>query len=320
MQGLLTRGLLMRGVPCVALALLAGCGGASADSGINAAFRIENAQYIPGEIDSTSPDGGTADAMLPVVHTVTTINGTIQPGTTGHTLGGTLGPGSTAVLIGMRGDIGHWVVPVSTVDQNTPGDFDFSAKATFGYDLPPPPLQIVLRATNLAGEVGPPRIQTFSLAKTPPPGAMVISLEWDTEADLDLHVQLPTLGDGGIREISTRKRTSLVPPAPGDPAATPEDIQNAAYLDTDSNGQCVIDGRRNENVIWPVTPELGQYIVRVDTFSMCGEVAANWRVRVFIDGDEQTGLGRTGQSMDVDTRYPHGTGAGVQAVVFDYQP
>jgi hypothetical protein len=304
-----------------ALVLVVGCGGASADSGINAAFRIENAQYIPGEIDTTSPDGDTTDALLPMVHTVTTINGTIVPGTTGHTLAGTLGPGSTAVLIGLSGDIGHWVVPVSTVDQQTPGDFAFSAKATFGYNLPPPPLKIVLRATNRAGEMGPSNTQIFGLVKPPAPGAMVVSLEWDTEADLDLHVQLPTQGaDGGFREISTRKLTSLVPPAPGDPGPTPEDIQNAAYLDMDSNAQCVIDGRRNENVIWPITPETGLYVVRVDTFSMCGEVAANWRVRVFINGDEQTALGGTGQSMDVDTRFSHGTGAGVQAASFDYQP
>jgi hypothetical protein len=300
---------------------LAGCSGASSDSGIGAALRLENAQYVPGEIDSTSSDGGTdTDALLPAVHTVTTINGTILPGTSGHTLGGTVGPGSTAVLIGLRGDVGHWIVPVGTVDQATPGDFDFSTKATFGYNLPSSPLSVVLRATNRAGDVGPARIQTFGVAPSVVQGAMVVLLEWDTEADLDLHVQLPTLGDGGIREISTRKRTSLVPPAPGDPAPTPEDIQNTAYLDMDSNAQCVIDGRRNENVIWPVTPEPGQYVVRVDTFSMCGEVTANWRVYVFINGVEQVGLGRTGQSMDVDTRYPHGTGAGVQAVVFDYQP
>jgi len=303
-----------------ALVLLVGCGGASADTGINAAFRIENAQYIPGEIDSTTRDAGASDAMLPVVHTVTTINGTIQPGTTGHTVAGTLGPGSTAVLIGLRGDIGHWVVPVSTVDQNTPGDLAFSAKATFGYNLPSPPFQIVLRATNRAGDSGPPTSQTFGVLQPPAPGVMVVSLEWDTEADLDLHVQLPTLGDGGLREISTRKRTSSVPPAPGDPPATGDDVQKLAYLDLDSNSQCVIDGRRNENVIWPVTPEAGHYVVRVDTFSMCGEVAANWRLRVFIDGEEQSALGRTGQSMDVDTRNPHGSGAGLQAVAFDYQP
>jgi hypothetical protein len=311
----------MRAWMVASLLSLAGCGGASADSGLGAALRLDNAQYVPGEIDSTWPDGGAAtDALVPAVHTVTTINGAVLPGTTGHTLAGTVGPGSTAVLIGLRGDIGHWIVPVGTVDQATPGDFDFATKATFGYNLPASPLQVVLRATNREGEAGPPRIQTFGVAPTPVQGAMVVWLDWDTEADLDLHVQLPTLGDGGIREISTRKITSLVPPAPGDPAPTPEDIQNAAYLDMDSNAQCVIDGRRNENVIWPVTPDPGQYVVRVDTFSMCGEVAANWRVRVFINGIEQAALGRTGQSMDVDTRYPHGTGAGVQAVVFDYQP
>lgn len=299
--------------------LLVACGGASPDSGVNAALRVEGAQYIPGELDSRGTDAGAVDGGAPVIHTITTVNGTIQAGTTGHTLGGTVSAGGTAVLIGLRGDTGHWVVPVSTVDQNTPGDLAFSAKVTFGYNLPPPPIEVVLRATNRAGQIGPAKIQTFGVGPSAVNGAMVISLEWDTQADLDLHVQLPS-ADGGIREVSTRKRTSAVAPAPGDPPLTDDDYQNVAYLDLDSNALCVIDGRRNENVIWPITPEAGTYTVRVDSFSMCGEVAANWVVRVFIGGEEQVALGRTGQSMDVDTRFSHGTGAGVQTVTFNYQP
>lgn len=299
--------------------LLAACGGASPDTGIGAALRVEGAQYVPGELPSTTTETAVADAGLPTVNTITTVNGTVAPGTTGHTLGGTVGPGGTAVLIGLRGDTGHWVVPVSTVDQNTPGDFAFSAKVTFGLDLPPPPFEVVLRATNRAGDMGPPKIQTFGAAPSAIAGAMVISLEWDTQADLDLRVQLPGQ-DGGLREVSTRKRTSAVPPAPGDPPLGDEDYKNVAYLDMDSNSLCTIDGRRNENVIWPITPEPGTYTVRVDSFSMCGEISANWVVRVFIDGTEQTSLSRTGQSMDVDTRFPHGSGAGVEAVTFNYQP
>jgi hypothetical protein len=303
-------------LPCL---LLVACGGASPDSGVGAALRVEGAQYVPGALDSTAADAGTSDSGLPTIHTITTINGTIQPGSTGHTLGGTVSPGGTAVLIGLRGDTGHWVVPVSTVDQNTPGDFAFSAKVTFGYDLPAPPLEVVLRATNREGEMGPPKIQTFGIAPSAITGAMVISLEWDTQADLDLHVQFPS-ADGGIREVSTRKRTSAVPAAPGDPPLTDDDYKNVAYLDMDSNAQCVIDGERNENVIWPITPEAGTYTVRVDTFSMCGELSANWLVRVFIAGEEQVALRRAGQSMDVDTRFTHGTGAGVEVLTFNYQP
>jgi hypothetical protein len=299
--------------------VLVACSGSSPDTGIGAALRVEGAQYIPGALDPSAEDAGGEDTGLPTIHTITTVNGTVQPGSTGHTLGGTVSPGGTAVLIGLRGDIGHWVVPVSTVDQTTPGDFAFSAKVTFGYDLPQAPLEVVMRATNRAGAVGPSRVQTFGVAPSGAQGSMVISLEWDTQADLDLHVQLPS-PDGGIREVSTRKRTSSVPPAPGDPPLTDDDLKNVAYLDMDSNALCVIDGRRNENVIWPVTPEPGTYTVRVDTFSLCGEISANWVVRVFIDGTEQTTLARTRQSMDVDTRFAHGTGAGVEAVTFDYQP
>ena len=146
-------------------------------------------------------------------------------------------------------------------------------------------------------------------------GALVISLDWDTEADLDLHVQLPSDGDAGVNEIWSRKPSGL---PLGTVGASVDDGKQAGYLDFDSNSTCVIDGRRAENVIFPTTAPNGRYIVRVDTFSLCAETTARWLVRVFTNNGVDPLLQASGQSTDLDTRFPHGQGAGVQAQVFDY--
>jgi hypothetical protein len=141
---------------------------------------------------------------------------------------------------------------------------------------------------------------------------LVISLTWDTEADLDLHVDLPSDGDAGVNEIWSRKPSGL---PLGTVGATVDAGLQSGYLDFDSNSQCVIDGRRAENVIFPSTPPNGLYVVRVDTFSLCAEATARWCVRAFANGGVMEACG---QSTDIDTRFPHGQGAGLQALVFDY--
>jgi hypothetical protein len=145
-------------------------------------------------------------------------------------------------------------------------------------------------------------------------GALVISLDWDTEADLDLHVQLPSDGDAGVNEIWSRKPSGL---PFGSAGASVDSGMQAGYLDFDSNSMCVIDGRREENVIFPTAAPNGRYIVRVDTFSLCAETTARWRVSVFTNNGADPVLQASGQSTDIDTRFPHGQGAGVQALVFD---
>lgn len=287
---------------------IAACSGADPGNGLGSYMYIQGAQFVPGALDPQ-----TTGQSSPAVHP-SSKNFSILPGTTGKTLEGTAGLDASAVLIGFVGDPGHWVVPVGIVDQAT-GDFTFSAKASFASVLPTPPVQIAYQAVARDGHAGPVQLQSYSLGSTVPQGEMVLSLEWDTEADLDLRVTLPSV-DGGTIEVGTRKRTSLVPPAPGDPEPTPEQVSAAAYLDMDSNSQCVIDGRRQESIIWPTPPSPGTYVVRVDTFSLCGEAKAHWQVRLLRNGQEISGTVVLGQSTEVDTRFAHGAGAGLQVLTF----
>jgi hypothetical protein len=294
--------------------LFAGCSGANPSSGQRALFRIQNAQYIAGPIDTSPRDPS------PAVANVSTQNNDLFPGVSNKKISGSVGPNSTAVLVGLQGDVGHWVVPVQDLDQNTIGNYTFSFSASFSPLTPAGDagnLLLVLRATTRDGQVGPPYSQAMQMDQPRIAGALVISLDWDTEADLDLHVQLPSDGDAGVNEIWSRKPSGL-PPATASTAPTVDAGMQAGYLDFDSNSQCVIDGRRAENVIFPTTAPNGRYVVRVDTFSLCGEATARWRVRVFTNNGADPVLQAVGQSTDIDTRFPHGQGAGVQALVFDY--
>ncbi len=291
---------------------VAACSGTSPSSGQTAFMRVENAQFVAGEIDTSIHD------ELPEIHSVATQNNQLVPGVSGKSISGTVGPGATGVWLGLLGDSGYWVIPVKDVDQNAPGDFTFSCTTSFSpltATADGGGITLAVRATDKSGHVGPAVLQPMTMEAVRPDGSLVISLDWDTQADLDLHVVLPS-ADGGVNEIWSRKPTGL---SVGTQGASNDDAMAAGYLDLDSNSQCVIDGRRVENVIFPTSAPDGQYIVRVDAFSLCGEVAARWRVQVFTQGSLSPILQAFGQSTGTDTRFPHGQGAGVQALVFDYQ-
>jgi hypothetical protein len=296
----------------VGFLLVAGCSGANPSSGQTAFMRIQNAQFVAGSLDSTT------DSALPVLHSVALQNNDLFPGVSGKSIGGTAGPGALAVLIGLKGDSGYWIVPVQDPDPANPGDFTFSATASFSPQTVTGDggsLTLIARATDKNGTIGPAWLTDMTMEASHPAGALVISLDWDTQADLDLHVVLPSDADAGVNEIWSRKPSGL-------PLGTQNAMDDAGiesgYLDWDSNSQCVIDGRRRENVVFPTSAPIGNFRVRVDTFSLCSELTARWRVQVFSQGSDTPSLTAYGQSTDVDTRFTHGLGAGVQALTFDY--
>jgi len=289
--------------------LCASCsGGADPSSGQQAFFRIQGAQYIPGSIDASSHDSA------PLVTNISTANNDLFPGVAGKKISGNVGPTSTAILVGLQGDVGRWVVPVQDLDPIT-DTFTFSFSASFSPLTPAGDggvVELIFRAITPDGKIGPAYAQSMIMDMPQIQGALVISLTWDTEADLDLHVDLPSDGDAGVNEIWSRKPSGL---PLGTVGATVDAGLQSGYLDFDSNSMCVIDGRRAENVIFPSTPPSGRYIVRVDTFSLCAETTARWCVRAFANNQV---FEACGQSTDIDTRFPHGQGAGLQALVFDY--
>ena len=106
--------------------------------------------------------------------------------------------------------------------------------------------------------------------------------------------------------------TPAIPPPPGSPRVAPGTVRDGGVLSADANADCRLDGLGAENVVWTSAPPQGRYLVRVDTFSLCGEPASAWRVEAFLRG-ARVGAAE-GISTDQDTRFGHDRGAGVLAL------
>jgi hypothetical protein len=221
-----------------------------------------------------------------------------------------LDPSATSAAIGLSDDRGYWITLAGVPDNQAPTlptievALSLSRTATIGAR------QLIVHAVDGNGHFGRPSSLPITISSLPlPTGTLVIHLEWDSGADLDLHLIDPT----GVEIWSGHPSGYQPPPPPALP--DPTAAANAAKLDGDSNSDCVIDGRDQENVIYTQPPPSGHYIVRVDTFSLCKQPYADWHV--LVRAAEKTVATATGTSYDDDTRPPHGAGAGLTALEFD---
>jgi hypothetical protein len=279
---------------------LACSSGASDDPALGARMRLANAQFVSG----ATPEGQES----PEVAEIDLLSTTIWPGYPDKALRGALGENATAAAIALSSDIGYWIVPAGVPDVSAPTLPTFRATASFSQTLSAGAYTLEVRAVDAAGHFGPPSRQVLTALPSAPArvvvGALVVTLTWDTESDIDLHVVDP-LGN----EIYHGAPNSRDPFKPGG-----SDVSNGA-LDADSNANCEIDGLRQEDVTWATAPPSGHYLVRVDTASLCGTPSAHWTVQVSLDN---AAIGEaTGVAFDSDTRGTHDRGAGLLVLEFD---
>ena len=280
-----------------------GCDAASAESGVTALMRVAAAQFAPGPLPA--PQDG------PAVTGLVTLHNTVYPGEVESPLSGSLDRGATAVALELEGDRGYWILPAGPAAITAPEQPTFATQLCFAAALPPGRRALRAQGRDAEGRPGPvAELELEVLAAAGPTGALAVTLRWDAQVDLDVHVQQP---DG--TEIWNGMKIGYSPP-PGQPA-DPAAQASAGRLDFDSNAQCVIDGRQQENIIWPSTPPRGHYRVRVDTASLCQRDSAVWTLQLYREGalDAQA----SGQSTAAAPRGGHGLGAGVLALEFDVQ-
>ena len=159
----------------------------------------------------------------------------------------------------------------------------------FPQSLPSTAFDLILGAASSAGILGS-FLSVPAAVTVVGTGDIQISLSWDSDADLDLHVVEPS-GE----EIYYGNSTS----------------RTGGRLDLDSNRRCS-SGPRNENVTWPSgrAPN-GHYVVRVNHWSNCGASRTNYTVRVIAGEHSEirtgsfTGRGNFG-----------GRGAGITVTTF----
>lgn len=292
-------------VLCAAALGLLGCGGQAL--GLEALLRIEGAQYVDGA--PPAPSGG------PDVASLETTRNEVVVGSRGHVVRGTLPASARGVALSRPGDPGYWVLPAGPPDIATPDLLTFDARAELDLQVPLGALRVEVRATDARGLPGAARaLELTALAADPDEvaGELVVLLSWDGSADLDLRVVDPS----GV-EIGVRNPNAWAAPPP-DREPDPSGWRAGATLDVDAQAGCTPTGRQRERVRWPVAPPAGQYVVRVDTYSLCGDAVARWRVSAWRRGALLAEA--QGVSTPTDTRFGHDAGAGVRALAFELSP
>ncbi|MGH7282436.1 MAG: hypothetical protein ACRELY_12990 [Polyangiaceae bacterium] len=251
-----------------------------------------------------------ADASGPDVESVVLQTADVRPGQIEKSCTGALAHDATGVALMLDGDVGYWILRADAPDISTPDLPSFRASLAFSIGLPAGTHDLVARAVDVQNRFGAPTARLLVTQDVgPPAGHLVISLTWDTESDLDLHVI-----DPNGTEIWRGRINSYQPPPPGTPV-DPNAITAGGILDFDSNASCVIDGRRREDVVWQTSAPSGHFVARVDTFSLCQATSANWNVEAFADGKSIGAV--QGESTPTATELPHDLGAGVTALEFD---
>lgn len=296
----------------VSLLGLCACDAASSDPGLGAPLYVAGGQFRPGAFPAAT--GG------PATESVQTLHATVIVDEDRETVSAVLDPAAHAAIVGLAGEPGAWIVPAGPPDFDTPGKA--TLHAIYGVTTTPGPLTMLVAAVDAQGRIGEPASADLVALDAPAPdGVLVVSLQWQGRADLDLHVVDPDGNEAWSGDPNTWKK----PIGPTDPNA----YLTGGILDHDGNAGCTLDGAPSEDVVWaerksssgttvePIVPS-GTYTVRVDARSLCGDASAPWAVTVYRSGAPVEGLSVRGIATPDDVTYqPHGAGAGITALTFD---
>jgi hypothetical protein len=282
----------------VAVSLLSSLGGLAyacsssppSTLGLTEPLRVRGGAFHEGELPGAAPDSGAAG---PSITTVESLNNVVRQFQANKSFTGRTS--TDGVSVGLRfGDVGtgYWVLPVDAPDPQANGELTWQAISDIG-ELTPGlhPLRIV--AFNNSGVAGaqteiplcvsspvPDNLHACDPTKAPP--AAVLALTWDTDVDLDLRV-LTSFG----KTIEAKTPSSALPDGgKTNPAAT-----GVGVLDGDSNANCVLDGRRREQVVWQTAPTAGTYQVYANLFDSCGQASVRFHVTLYRRTEASPGNG-----------------------------
>lgn len=242
------------------LVLLASCGGERSPSGLGEPIRVRNGVFKDGPI----PASADPSPSITAVEMSSTV---LRPGQGEKGITGRASPNAVAVAVGIGGlGSGYWLIPVEGPDPLNNGELGFQAAAEIARDVPPGRRDLVFSAIDASGHAGPlrslpvcvPSIVPDNLNAcdaTIPPPAMVFSLAWDTQVDLDLVVVAP---DGHVVD-----------------AKHPQ-LATAGAFDRDSNATCANDAIRRENLVFQEAPPRGSYLVYANLFDACGRAPVHF--------------------------------------------
>jgi hypothetical protein len=254
-------------------------------------IQVVGGQFFSGALPVGSAAADGSDATGPVITELPAIGSSPLPVYNGQAgvgiSGGYTTPDAASVAVRFTDlGTGYWIVPVGPIDAAMNGDRSFSMKVNFAPSVPGGHHTLEVSALDAAGNAGP--LITLDVCVTPsvpdyttspatshtcrpssPLPALVISMKWDVNLDLDLTVIFP---DGTNHN-------------PKDPNAEEADGGEggaaAAFFDRDSLRNCYDDGYRQEDLIFPDTPTPGTYLIYANPFQSCGQPSTTFSASVY---------------------------------------
>jgi hypothetical protein len=271
-------------------------------------IQVVNGQFFPGPLpgpasaaDSSTGDeeddgGGDAGSgsTLPTVTQTPAVGSNPLPIYNGEgnviVGGGYVSPNASSIAVRLAGlGSGYWITPVGAVDSMMMFERTFGFKANFSPSVPGGPQTLEFAALDASGRAGPaadvdvcfaPSVPDYTTTQAKshtcrpdePLPPLVISMKWDASFDVDLTVVLP---DGNVVNPKQPNAELIeVEDAGGDAGAVP-------FFDRDSLRDCVNDGYRQEDLIFPATPQSGRYLVYANPFAACGQAATTFVATVY---------------------------------------
>lgn len=277
----------------VAFAGACACSAQEASVALDEPIRIRDGQFIVGALPENT--GG------PAVTIIQAQNPVILPGQAGKLLTGRARDTASSIAVRFSDlGTGYWVFVLDGSDPQYPRELTWSATSDFARGVPPGPRTLRAVAIDERGAAGPPAELTMCFSSTLPDGLhacdpsrplpdVVISLAWDTDADLDLVVALP---DG--RTIDAKHAAS------GADAGA-----DAPRFGRDSVAGCTPDGLRQEDLVFPKRPS-GPIGLYASLFDACRTPATRFTASVYEAQGEGAArtlvrtLSRSGRVLDID--------------------
>ena len=275
----------MRRAVSLSAALLLGCASEPSTLGLTEPVRVNDSQFQEGELPGLPPQ--TLDEILaevppvPPAFTAFSLNSTAIEVGEERTASGLTTTDAVAVGVRFRSlGSGYWVTPVRAADPTNDGELTWGFPFVVNQAAPPGLHDLLFAAIDASGRAGTQRSARLCVRRPVPdngnvcdpeipPPALVVSLEWDNDADLDLRVVTPSGKEVDGKKPSTALR--------GEDGTLDTSAPGTGVLDRDSNARCAPDSRRRENLVFQGDPEPGTYLIYVNLFDACGEPSVRFR-------------------------------------------
>jgi len=293
----------------IVLSLLAvACQGEPSHAGLEEPLRVSGGFFHEGRLPGIPRDEQPEDAeelqeLTPRVPVLSPATATIRPGQAGVALRGTVTEDAYSIAVRLK-DVssGYWVKAVGGLT-GIPNEREWDARLDFSPDIEPGPHVLEVVAIDGDGNAGPQTSFTLCITRAVEhsrnacdpsvlPPASLITLSWDTDADVDLVVVTPS----GVTVDATHPTTLDIDS--GD--EIDEDAPGMGLLSIDGNGACRRDGVRRETLTWATSPERGEHLVYAKLFEPCGAQATHFKVEAFVrtagDDEDSYDLGRLAET------------------------